>query len=362
MKKLIIVTIALMICSGVLAQRYYGIYYHTPYSPVDKDLLKEFNVCEFTSLYLNGKKESKGYQINGKYYLNTEGNISRIEYYAKGKLSSFYVYTYNEAGLITTIYDSTARDKCRNRSVYEFNPMNMIVRYDHYKNEEQNPSYYSISEYDSSRPIRTDTYKKGKLTRSSVYTYYPDRTLEKFQIYNGKGKLKHTTSYACRPEGEKISPHKDTTLVCKISERDTSGNLLEVYEYTNEKNKRSKYIFVYTPDTLFFESRTYNDKDILTHLTGYIPHKRTGINYGSKIRYSYSYNKKGKFTYSTVYTYDPEQRLLEKQSYKGKNGEPVLESLSRFTYNDIGLPVVTESVKDLKLLSKRQYEYKFREE
>lgn len=104
-----------------------------------------------------------------------------------------------------------------------------------------------INEYntDSTRlEYRSYVYKKDKpqLKTRYTYAYYPDKQRKQTCLFNKKNKLMHTWNYDCNPKGEL---EKKNTQVCKNTNYDARGRIIDITFYTDAKGKKSKQVYIY---------------------------------------------------------------------------------------------------------------------
>lgn len=166
--------------------------------------------------------------------------------------------------------------------------------------------------------------KNGEIKNKSVTEYYDKYQKSKTTLYNKKGKVKKTWTYACKEEGEIQANKKNETRVC--IRKDISGDVLtNVYQNFDEKGQIVKNVYKYhLPDTSLMEYSCYNRKDELTHKILYA---------GSfdKMLSNTVYYKKGKIWSERQYEYKNGLLVSDTYSYKGK-----LKGKQVHVYNEQG--------------------------
>lgn len=173
------------------------------------------------------KSESYNYknelEKKTSYIVNDSGQIlEKAITNGKGKLLSQYTKTYNSDGLITG-------------STYIKNGK-VISKYTLLRNGR------NISE--------RCNFKRGgeKLSSRFVYTFQSDNQLKTTQMFNGKGKLKHTWNHDCLPEGELLEARKDTTTICRIKESTGGESYITYTKNVDEKGVLSTTTSWYKKD------------------------------------------------------------------------------------------------------------------
>ena len=161
--------------------------------------------------------------------------------------------------------------------------------------------------------------------RSWIYSYYPDGSKKSSVIYNSKGKIKYVWNYDCKPEGELVKKHKDTTLVCKQTEYDADGNKVLTERKFDAKGKPTKEVTRYTKDDKLISCEYYNSDDVLTGKWVY--DKKTGFVSGF-----IGYNK-GKENYKWEKIYNENGVVTVESTYR--NGIKSEEKLYEYSDSDL---------------------------
>lgn len=177
--------------------------------------------------------------------------------------------------------------------------------------------------------LKSEYYKNGgaKLCKRWEYSYYPDNTKKTSTLYNAKGKAKYVWNYDCKPEGELVQQHKDTTLVCKKDELDAMGNKVVTERKFNEKGEPTKVVCVYSKEDKLLSNDVYDKNNIL----------RSHILYGKDWNWLeyISYDKEGVEEYKQLYKYDDKGNKTEYAYYK----KQALKHTNIYSYNEKGLVV-----------------------
>lgn len=239
--------------------------------------------------------------------------LSKIIINRKGKEIKKKTWTYTQDSLISE-WVFYRKGKEIKRKKYSFDILGNITESEYIKKGVKNKSK-TVARYDSTRILEYYYYRKGSpdYKKKWIYTYYPDKSMKSLVVYNKKDKVKHIYNYECKPEGELLSRHKDTTMVCEKTEYDTDSNKTVTTRRYNEKGKPVKYVYVYTKDKKLWKSAYYWG---LKEIPGYKSTYRKGTD---DLEEYINYNRKGIETWKTIYTFDSDNNKTGYISYrKGK--------------------------------------------
>jgi hypothetical protein len=277
------------------------------YFPVERKDAKNNHISSVIRRYgycaLNSDSIKKKLTIFISYY-DTSGNMIRCEKRnKKNKLIFTYECQYNKAGKIINYNFKHGHQKARYSETYQFDSLNQVISKKLFNRKGPYLSY--VCKYDSNRIRQMQVYKKKCLYQNWVYSYYPDGKNEETRRYNGRGKLKHTWTFACRPEGQNMKKLKDSSMICIKDSHDLQGNRVKVYMQTNEKGKATRNIYIYNPDTVLREGRGYDEND---HLLW----KSLWEQGGNRIKeYIWYHKKTGKINGTSLYTYNSDQDVIK---------------------------------------------------
>ncbi len=324
----------------------WGYYTYMAFEPLQKkNKISKAGISGYSKTTIDGKKEfvsaKVGYDKKGNCitYMNSKNN---------GKLKNNLAYQYaaNYMVLSTIFMDSKGKEVKIISNKYDDrgNRIEEIL----IKKGKQKAK--TISKFDSTRVLESYYYKNGKpdFKRKWVYTYYPDKSKKSSVIYNANGKIIYTWNYECKPEGELISKHKDTTLVCEKEEIDTSGNKVIITRKFNEKGKPYKIVYTYNKDDKLIQIATYHDNDLLSYKYKY--RKETG-----DIEEFAYYNHKGKETYRNINNYDENNNVTGSKSYRKRK----LISSTENQYNASNFLASMKYFEKGKLKNSYMYEYTY---
>lgn len=308
---------------------------------------KEKLVRQNVSGYTETTVTKKGNFLSTKVIYDKNGNTLSYENYdRKGNLQMAYLYSYNSDNLPVSQTLINGKDKEKKKILVSYDSLKNPIGEEFYKNEKLLAK--TISKFDSTRIVESYFFKKGSpdFEKKWMYTYYPDKTRKSSVIFNSKGNVVYTWSYDCKPEGEQMVKHKDTTDVCKKVEYDSLGNKTITWRKFDEKGRTYKTVAVFDKFDQQLEYRSYDHKDRLDHSYKFTEGSTT---IGESIRY-----KKGKENYRYLYLYDDNENLIVTVGFhKG-----VKVNQSEYTYNEKNL--VSERIwkgKSSKLFSSTKYEY-----
>lgn len=355
MKKTILLIAALSLAILVKSQnteyaflryKYFWGYFDISYGAKDQ---KEKFVKAGVSGYSETFKNKKDEYLKSKVTYDKNGSTTSNTYFRKnGKVSASYQYEYNSSDLLTLQVHKNGKGKEKQRLTVTYDQLKNALEEAYYKNGKLKAK--TVSSYDSTRILECDFYKDGssQCSKKWIYAYYPDKTKKSSVIYNAKGKILYAWNYECKPEGELVSKHKDTTDVCKKVEYDEAGNKTVTVRKFNAKGKAYKLVMVYDKNEKIMQYLSYNNKDQLTYSYKY----ESGTQNISEA----TYYKNGKVTYTYKNTYDSNNNLTGSVSFR--KGKEVNRSV--YAYNDNNLLASrTWYRKKDKLYDSMTYQYVF---
>lgn len=360
MKKItVLILISILISSSSFSQfrnesndyRYRAISIQA-YPSTKQNVAKEMGVqlvSQFEIKEKNNGKERKFQTLEEIY--NQEGKLIMETFYHKGNITKVWMYVYNEEGKITSKTAVDKKGQELQRLICEFNSLGLTTSYSIFKKDAEQAEYALYWEYDSTKIIKTKTFKKGKLSVYALYYYDLEGNREKAQSFNSRGKLKYTWSYECSQEGERSTKHKDTTKYCIVNSQDSNGYLMRVFQAVNDKNKMTKYVSIYNQDTILIESRSYDKNDVLLHKANYQPDQPLYISY-------YSY-KKGRLRSARLNSYDENGNRTDYKYYTYKGEKKKLATQYKYIFDDNNLYTEIQVYRDEKIVFKKKIEYFF---
>jgi len=136
--------------------------------------------------------------------------------------------------------------------------------------------------------------KNAKLKMVWLHEYYDACQQKKSSIYNGKNKLKKVYSYACKEEGEKVSPQKQEVQICNWKQ-ESKDRIKKISEEFDSKGHIQKTIWEYAlPDTQIVSIQEFQD-DVLVY------EREFDFDFSRLIKLAWY--KKGKLHYSELNTF-----------------------------------------------------------
>jgi len=312
--------------------------------------LSEYTIAKenISEIRIYHSKPSKNEQENKElvefYQFNDYGKTIRfIAYTKKGKITDSKEVTYNRDSMMTEIVSSGSKKWQNYKTTYEYNDNKNTIAIRKFRPDKTGPVNEQYSFYDKKLLTKYEIFHNGKLSRFYIYSYYPDGSRESTKTYNKKGKLTHTTSYACIPVGETVRKHKDSLMVCQYEQYDNTGKIYKITERTHENNKVYKYIDIYTADTVLIENRCYMSDTVLFSLTKYLLPVDNAKKNHFLITENYRFNKKGDTLSFNKNTYNDNSQILKSEYYKRKGDKLKLLNANINFFNEKGLVTKTQS-------------------
>ena len=250
---------------------------------------------------------------------------------------------YASNGFVTESITYHKKGHIERRQAYTYDKNNQIASFILYKGDKIVHKWTGKYNEDNN-PTEKVYYKKGGeeiLTRWE-YSYYENGQKKETKRYDGKGKLKHSWSYACNPQGQEIK--KNTSEICLKEDYDESGNKIKVIRNTDEKNRMVKSVFRYDKNDRVKEVTNYNFKEKMVNRWNYSYDTE-----GHIIEFS-SFVKGGKHLGSwTVFEYNEKGHQIGTQRVVGKK----LSALTKVKHNDQGFMTSKVSYEAPEVPSKR---------
>jgi hypothetical protein len=327
MKKIILLLLVLFACKAYPQGYFYSpemwnetdttyaffslINFYGNQSPCRKADIIKYKVHEWKSQYYHfnkkGKQEQRNYSVST---FDTRGNIvSRKSYDEKNVLWRNNTYLFNDSNRIVSFVSINKKGKITQKDSATYRPDGKQTGEMGYRRGGLLLKTKNTITYNAKGMITEQSYfkysKKGieKPTGKYLTVYNPDGTKGETKYYNGKGKLEHTWSFDCNPEG--ASQKKaliDSTKVCIKYEYGPDGSKIKSIIYTNRKNHITKCIMKYNPSGDLTDFEYYNHKNKITskslyaynnfkNCTSIIDYKRGGEIIRSKTVMEYNDNK-----------------------------------------------------------------------
>lgn len=303
-------------------------------SKEEKKKIAKAGIKDFTQTIKHGKKEYVWAKIN----FDSTGNCTSAIFNKENeKVKRQFLFTYSPENLVlsktmlngkgkeikkkTFKYNSDSlatetvfyrRGKEIKKNTYAINKFHQYTEQEYYKKGKIKTKVGS--KYDSTRVQESYYYKNGSpdYKWKWIYTYYEDKSRKASVIYKADGSVKYSWNYECKPEGELVSKHKDSTLVCQKVEFDNDSNRTYTYREFNEKGKPSKVVAVYSKNLKMLQYEVYHDIDVPSYFYKY--NKATG-EYEQQIYYNHKGKERSKF----LSVFDNSNNIIEMSFYhKGK--------------------------------------------
>ena len=263
--KLILIMILFLVGKSFAQQEYYFFNSKYPQVWVDssrKNIFKKNNLRTYEEFIIK-----KGIKRNSsKVILNDSLQIKEtFTFNKKGNLKRNCKYEY---GIRNKIIHTLKTNK-NNQKTYEFtwnndtiNSVEEEVNFRNGKIKNRN-----ISKYNRKNIMEQVHNRRGgeKIKKRWFYEYYDNGSKKKSTVYNSKGKVRHTWSYDCKPEGELVAKHKNTTMICKNDLYDENGYRVETIRSFDDKGRMKKSINKFNIKNIMVESNIYDYKDSLTY-------------------------------------------------------------------------------------------------
>jgi len=300
-------------------------------SKFEKAKISQAGVKELIRTRKNGKNDS----IISKLNYDNKGNcISAVFNNKKGKLKQQFVFAYSPENLLLSKSLLNGKGKELLKNTYAYNSDSLIIETVNYKKEKEVKKntiaynkYHEItehifykrgkikakttSEYDSTRIVQSKYFKNGSSDYKWkwVYTYYDKKSRKSSMIYKSGDKLKYTWNYDCKPEGELLSKHKDSSLICLRTEFDKDSNKTYINREFNELGKPRKVVTVFSKQKKVIEYDVYHGSNIPDFSFKY--NKITG-----EIEQQIFYNFKGNERWKISNTFDSNNNIVEEDGYR----------------------------------------------
>lgn len=315
MKPLIPVILACFITAQVFAQTSSRIIYPMP----EYDLFKQDQSVAKNILVYDQKKQQN--VLLYRYELNQNKQLTRVVGYTKsGKMKSEVLKTYNDSNNLVEERTFVKGKWKLTRKVTYAADGKTLLRNAYYKLQLSEPHLLSIFTYDSNGKYAShERYEDGKKVFRYEFDYYPNGSKKETRYYNGKGKLKTTTLYACDWTPEQT---KTTTQQCSNRAYNADSSFTEVIEIKSSKRQYTRYI------------------------------KADRNGYVQEIFYL---NNKNKQQGKTTYTYDDQRQLKKVIHYSGKLAKA--ESIELYEYAHNQLASSSRIGKNGSVVYKRTYTY-----
>ncbi|MBU0489793.1 MAG: hypothetical protein KKA07_11280 [Bacteroidetes bacterium] len=313
--KNLLTSIFVTLCLGMSAQQDYGylsnqsmcsLFYLSGGYIRNYEMPDNVEVKVFTSRK-NGEKH-----LNSVIKTNQKGKVTEHTMFRKsGKPSKSFMAIYNSEGnRITEIIHNDAKGEQKGRQIFEFGTNNKCSKSVSYKKSNDKEIARQEYKYNNDLLIEQLVFKKGKLSKRMEYRYFDDGSKKETIHYNKKGKIKHSWVYQCKPEGEAVKPHKDTTEICKWSDQ-TGEGFMKAQRTINEKGKVITYYYYYTMDSVLVSYKCLDSQNRLN----YESIMKTKIN----SFYSFKSYKKGVLLSENRTDYDQDGRMQKSShTWKGK--------------------------------------------
>ncbi len=337
----------------------------------EKEKIKTAHVKEMTMTEKKGAKE----WVGAKFTNDARGNCtSAVFNNKKGKTKRQFVFTYSPENLVLSKAMLNGKGKELRRVTFSYNKDSLqteAVLYKRGKETQKNTYAYNkfkqyteqafyrkgeikkkiISYYDSTRIKESEFYKNGNADYSFkwVYTYYSDKSRKTSTIFKCNGKVKYTWNYDCKPEGELMSKHKDSTLICQNKEYDKDSNITYTYRQFNEKGKPEKVVSTWSKNRKIMQYATYRENDIPV---SFFKYNMVTSEYEQQIYY----NKKGKETFKIINTFDNDNNLTEVDDYN--KGSLNAKTVRQFNSSKL-VTSETNYKKNNKVINASKYDYLF---
>lgn len=263
-----------------------------------KDYLKRFDGLGHLLGYSKFNNKSEEVKEN-EFEYNAIGQVSKSIRYRRGKIHSVFEYEAMVNGKPLRRLHKTGKGATKRLNTWTYNSDTCLI----------------------SSELRKGN--RSQLYRKWVHTYYSGCVRKRSIVENGKGKVLESWSYECKAEGEKLSPNKNETQVCKW-ESVSQEYLIKIYQSFDEKGRIRKTVSKFTiNDTLPLGQDEYNERDeLLRHFECDKDYNKPiqSVNYkNGKERYRYNYQYENGLLVSWDFYFKKKPRARIELSYNDKN-------------------------------------------